>query len=87
MGGKIRAYNQITQFAEKLAESQQNTAMKDLIFQVDETYWQVVSLVAKKKMAEKYVELLKNLNNDVQVMIQEGVATQSDGLSVYTYIY
>ena len=82
MGGKIRAYNQITQFAEKLAESQQNTAMKDLIFQVDETYWQVVSLVAKKKMAEKYVELLKNLNNDVQVMIQEGVATQSDGLSV-----
>lgn len=82
MGGKIRAYNQITKFAEQLAESQQNTAIKDLIFQLDETYWQVVSLVSKKKLAEKYVELLRNLNQNVQSMIQEGVATQSDGLSV-----
>lgn len=82
MGGKIRAYNEITKFAEKLAESQQSTTLKDLIFQTDETYWQVVSLVSKKGLAEKYVELLKNLNDNVQAMIQEGVATQSDGLSV-----
>ena len=82
MGGKIRAYNQITKYAEKLAQSQKNTAVKDLIFKVDEAYWQGVSLVYKKKLAESYVSLLDTLNNNVQEMIHEGVATKSDGLTV-----
>lgn len=82
MGGKIRAYNEITKFAEKLAYSQLTTAQRDLIFKTDEVYWQVVSLVYKKKLAESYVELLEKLNGNVQSMIAQGVATQSDGLTV-----
>lgn len=82
MGGKIRAYNRITEFAEKLAQSQLTTAQRDLVFRTDEIYWQVVSLVYKKKLAESYVELLERLNSNVQSMIAEGVATQSDGLTV-----
>ncbi len=82
MGGKIRAYNQITQYAEELAKTQKNTAVKELIFQTDEIYWQVVSLVYKKKLAESYVSLLDSLNQNVEAMIAEGVATRSDGLTV-----
>ena len=82
MGGKIRAYNQITKYAEELAKTQKNTAVKDLVFQTDEIYWQVVSLVYKKKLAESYVNLLDSLYQNVEAMIAEGVATQSDGLTV-----
>lgn len=82
MGGKIRAYNQITKYAEELAKTQKSTAVKDLIFQTDEIYWQVVSLVYKKKLAESYANLLDSLYQNVEAMIQEGVATQSDGLTV-----
>jgi outer membrane protein TolC len=42
----------------------------------------VVSLYHKKKLAEGYLELVKKLNSDVHKMIDEGVATKSDGLSV-----
>ena len=82
MGGKIRAYNQITKYAEELAKTQKSTAVKDLVFQTDEIYWQVVSLVYKKKLAESYADLLDSLYRNVEAMIAEGVATQSDGLTV-----
>jgi outer membrane protein TolC len=42
----------------------------------------VVSLYHKKKLAEGYLDLVKKLNSDVHKMIDEGVATKSDGLSV-----
>ena len=82
MGGKIKALNDIAGYAEKLAVSQRNTAEKEIIYQTDEAYWQVVSLVHKKKLAESYTALLDTLNRHVQDMIEEGVATQSDGLTV-----
>ena len=42
----------------------------------------VVSLVNKKKLADAYVGLLKKMDGDVRAMIEEGVATEADGLSV-----
>ena len=82
MGGKIKALNDIAGYAEKLAVSQKNTAEKEIIYQTDEAYWQVVSLVHKRKLAESYTALLDTLNRHVQEMIAEKVATQSDGLTV-----
>ena len=74
MGGKIRAYNKITQYAEELARQQHQGGMQ--------AYWQVVSLTNKKKLAEGYLKLLQQLDSDVEKMIAEGVATKADGLSV-----
>lgn len=82
MGGKIAAYNKLTKYAERLAASQQASGMEDIILSTDQAYWQVVSLSAKKRLAEKYVELLTKLDDDIQKMIAQGVATKSDGLSV-----
>lgn len=48
----------------------------------DETYWQVISLVNKKKLADAYVDLLRKTDHDMTAMINEGVATEADGLSV-----
>ena len=82
MGGKIRAYNKITKYAEELARQQHSSGMQDVILSTDQAYWQVVSLAGKKKLATSYLELLQKLDSDVDKMIVEGIATKADGLSV-----
>ena len=82
MGGKIRAYNKITKYAEELERQQHNGGMQEVIMSTDQAYWQVISLVNKKKLAEGYLKLLQQLDSDVEKMIAEGVATKADGLSV-----
>ncbi len=82
MGGKIRAYDRITGYAQQIAEEKHRAAGLEVILSVDETYWQIVSLAYKKKLAESYVELLQHLDSDMQKMISEGVATRANGLTV-----
>lgn len=82
MGGKIRAYNQITRFTEQLSQVQEDADMQETILNTDEAYWQVVSLANKKRLAESFLSLVKKLDSDVEKMIREGVATKADGLSV-----
>lgn len=82
MGGKIRAMNNITHYAEQLAQSMHSTKVQDVVYSVDEAYWRVVSLVAKQKLAESYLKLVKNLDDDVLKMINQGVATRANKLTV-----
>lgn len=82
MGGTIRAMNQITKYAERFAQSMHNSALQDVIFSVDEAYWQVVSLREKKKLAQSFVNLVDSLRQNVSDMYKEGVATRSDELNV-----
>ena len=82
MGGKIAAYNRITRYAEQMAARQHDLALQEVIVEVDEVYWQIVSLQSRKQLAESYLELVQKLDNDVQQMIDEGFATKADGLSV-----
>jgi outer membrane protein TolC len=82
MGGKIAAYNKITRYAEELAKSLNDTGVREVILQTDKAYWQTISLVNKHHLSESYVALLQQMNNDVQIMIKEGVATHAEGLSI-----
>ena len=82
MGGKIVSYNQITGYARELAESMHDTKLQDVICRTDETYWQVISLANKKKLADAYVDLLRKMDTDIAAMITAGVATKTDELSV-----
>lgn len=82
MGGKIRAYNKITGYAQQLAEISHDSSVQDVVLSTDQAYWQVVSLVNKKKLAESYLELLQKMEKDIDKMIETGVATKADGLTV-----
>lgn len=82
MGGKIRAYNQLAGLSEKLAESGREQELQNVIQETDEAYWQIVSLVNRKKLAEKFVEALKKFDHDIDVMYQTGMSTKADLLSV-----
>lgn len=82
MGGKIRAYNKITQYAECIARDKHELQLQELVVDVDETYWNIVQFTARKRLAESYLKLVKTLDNDIERMIAEGFATKADGLSV-----
>lgn len=81
-GGKIAAYNRVTKYAEQIAARQQDLALQELIVEVDEAYWQIVSLRGKERLALGYLDLLRQLDDDVQRLIREGISTRADGLSV-----
>ena len=82
MGGAIIAINKMADLGEELACNSAEQTRQQTLYSIDQTYWQVVSLRHKQKLAEGYLDLVKKLDGDVQKMIQEGVATRSEGLSV-----
>lgn len=82
MGGKIRAYNRLAGLSLELAYSKRELELQNVIELSDEAYWQVVSLVNRKKLAEKYVETLKKFERDIDLMYKTGLSTKADVLSV-----
>ena len=82
MGGSIIAMNKMATINEKLAANSLDARRQATIYRLDQAYWQVVSLYHKQQLAESYLNLVKKLDSDVYKMIEEGVATKSDGLSV-----
>ena len=82
VGGKIRAYNKVAAYAKELAETQLNGEDQKVLVTVDEAYWQIVSVANKLRLTDQYVELLQQMDKNVEIMKQEGVATASDQLSV-----
>lgn len=82
MGGAIIAMNKMADISEEMAANSAEAKRQLTLYQIDQAYWQVVSLKHKQKLAQAYLDLVKKLDSDVQKMIQEGVATRSEGLSV-----
>lgn len=82
MGGMIKAMNDITKYAESAALAMKNSAVQDVIFGVDQAYWLVVSLREKQKLADSFVNLIDSLNYNVKALLEEGMATRSDLLTV-----
>lgn len=82
LGGAITAANRMADIGEEMAANDLNLRTQLTIHNIDQTYWTVVSLRQKQKLAESYYELVKKLNEDVHKMIDEGVATRADGLKV-----
>ena len=82
MGGAIVAMNKMADISEAMAANSLEAKRQNTLYTIDQAYWQVVSLRHKEKLAESFLELVKKLDSDVQKMVEEGVATKSDRLSV-----
>ncbi len=82
MGGAIVAVNKMADINEDLAANRADGQLQSTLYHIDQTYWQVVSLKHKQKLAKGFLELVQKLDSDVKKMIEEGVATRSEGLSV-----
>ena len=82
VGGKIIYSNQMAALAEDLAQSKYDMKYADVVVDVDQAYWQIISIANKKKLAESYVDLLHQMEQEVDAAIAAGVATDSDALQV-----
>ena len=82
MGGAITAANNMADIAERLADTRIDAKRNDVLYDIDNAYWTVVSLRHKQKLAEAYLELVRKLDHDIDKMIENGVATRADGLKV-----
>lgn len=81
-GGKIRAWERITDEARRVAHERQRLTRQQVWLEVEQAYWQVVSLRHKQKLALAFRDMLAHTDSDMTKMVAEGVATKSDALSV-----
>lgn len=82
MGGALVAVNHMADINERMQQNTTNAREQSTLYQTELAYWQVVSLKHKQRLAQAYLDLVKKLDADVEKMIEEGVATRSDGLTV-----
>lgn len=82
MGGAIIAANKMAQINEQLTAYSTEAMRQTVMHTIDQTYWTVVSLRQKQKLANSFLQLVQQLDSDVHKMIDEGVATRADGLQV-----
>lgn len=82
LGGKLRAVHRAASMAYNMASATYDKTEQDKLVEVDKAYWQVISVRHKKELAEHYCRLLERLDSNVQLMVQEEVATQVDATKV-----
>ncbi len=82
MGGAIKTLNRMADIQEEMASNALEARRQTTLYDIDNIYWQVVSLRHKQTLAESYLELVKKLNHDVEKMTEAGLTTLSDKLSV-----
>lgn len=82
MGGAITAANNIARINERMAASSIQATTQNTLYDIDQTYWTVVSLKHKRDLAESFLNVVKKLNDDVGKMVAQGVSTRADKLKV-----
>ena len=82
MGGKIKQMYSIAGYGEKIAEARSQNAMIDLILEVDEAYWRVISLENKVKLVYEMKNVVAKLDTNINALFDEGMATKADVLKV-----
>ncbi|MEA4905728.1 MAG: TolC family protein, partial [Petrimonas sp.] len=82
MGGKIVQLNNIAKSNQKIAEARVQEKTDELLVNVDEAYWRVVSLENKVQLAKEYRKLVAELDKNMQALQEEGLATKADALKI-----
>ena len=82
MGGKIVAGNQLAKVGVEAAQYQAQIKERDVLLQVEESYWLVVNLQAKQQLIDATKALLDTIEVNVQQAVEAGLAINNDLLRV-----
>ncbi len=82
MGGKIVAGNRLAKVGVEAAQLQTQITERDLLEQVEESYWLVVGLTEKQQTLHAVTALLDTIHRTVQSAVGAGLALQTDLLQV-----
>lgn len=80
MGGKIRETYRMAESGQSLAEHTLQLTNSEVLYEVEKTYWSLVSLKEKMKMIDAYRQMLDTLVRDLENIHEEGIITYNDVL-------
>ena len=81
-GGQIVNGNKLAKVGEDVSRLQLQLSENEVDKQTEQYYWQLVSLLEKKKTIEAIEVLLADIHKDVDVAVRAGVAMRNDLLQV-----
>lgn len=82
MGGKIVAGNQLAKVGVEAAKLQAEVGQRDMLEQVEQTYWLVYGLQQKRQLIDEALALLDTLSQTVSEAVKAGLALPSDSMQV-----
>ena len=78
MGGKIVAGNKLAQVGVEAAKLQAQLQQRDILEQIEESYWLVYSLQEKQQIIDDAMSLLDTIYANVSVAVEAGLALPLD---------
>ncbi len=81
-GGKIVAGNRLAKVGVEAAELQTEMSERDLLEQVEESYWLVVGLVEKKATLDAFTSLVDTAYHTLSVAAEAGLVLRTDLLEI-----
>lgn len=81
-GGQIYNSNRLARINEDVSHFQTKLTEEEILQQVEEYFWQVISLQERLKTLDAVETQLKRIHQDVEVAVQAGVSTRNDLLRV-----
>ncbi len=81
-GGQIILGNKLARIGEEVSHLQLQLSEKDVEAQVEQYYWQLLSMHEKMRTLDAVEAMLGNIEHDVQTAVRAGVALNNDLLQV-----
>ncbi|WP_413511772.1 TolC family protein [Myroides odoratus] len=81
-GGKIRNGVKASQSQQNIAQQTVTMTEREVLFETEKTYYEVVKLQEKEKLAQEYILLLEALEKDVKNSYEVGLIYKNDLLKV-----
>jgi outer membrane protein TolC len=81
-GGQIVTGNKLAKLGVEVSELQRELSEDEVVFAVEQLYWQIVALEEKSKTMEEAQTLLSRVHRDVQNALDAGLINRNDLLKV-----
>ncbi|MBO7417666.1 MAG: TolC family protein [Bacteroidaceae bacterium] len=84
VGGQLTAANRLAKIGQTVSEEQQRKARMQVIADVDNAYYTLISVQSKIKMLEAYARQMQGLYDQVELSVRVEMATENDLLRIAT---
>ena len=82
LGGKLVELYKIAKATEEIETLKADKQNSELMLQVDEAYWRVISVEQKYLLADKFCGMLQKAEQDIEAAVAEGTMTKADLLKL-----